>query len=78
MTTPSELHNSLAQRFIFDVLGPAIKCGGSADLMVLFESCQLGVMDVLCLHYKLKPDVAVGLMEAAQHRAIERFTGRGG
>lgn len=77
MTTPHQLHNDLAQRFILDVVGPAIKGGASfGDLMVLFETCQLGVMDVLCLHYKLRPDVTAGLMEAAHHRALERFAGR--
>lgn len=69
-----EFHNLLSDRFVRDIIGPAIKNGTAyADLMVVFESAQTAMLEVLNLHYKMEPAVAVGLVEASLHRAIERF-----
>ncbi|MCV3209639.1 hypothetical protein OHD62_17495 [Mesorhizobium sp. YC-39] len=74
MSRASELHDLLSGRFVRDVIGPAIKGGATySELMVLFESCQFGMMEVLHRHYELAPAVASGLCEASIHRAIERF-----
>lgn len=75
MSAPSEFHNLLAARFVREVIGPAIKNGATyAQLMVLFESCQLGVMESLVRHYELAPHVAAGLVEASVQATLERFT----
>lgn len=77
MSAASDLHNLLSGRFVRDVAGPAIKSGGTyAELMTLFESCQLGMLEILNVHYELTPAVAVGLLEASQHAAIERFAAK--
>jgi hypothetical protein len=74
MSAASELHNLLAGRFVRDVAGPAIKNGATyAEMMTLFESCQLGMLELLNVHFEMTPAVAVGLLEASQHAAIERF-----
>lgn len=74
MSDRHELHNLLSERFVRDVLGPAIRNGASdAQLMVLFESCQLGLMLALHRHYGIRPDIVAALAEAAHHRALERF-----
>lgn len=70
----SEYHNLLAGRFVRDIVGPAIKNGATyAELMVIFETVQTGMLEVLHLHYQQEPAVAVGLLEASLQRAIERF-----
>ena len=75
MSEQSELHNDIANRFVMTVIGPAIKGGASyADLMVIFETMQVAMMETLARHYKLAPDVASGLCEASLDRAIERFS----
>lgn len=74
MSEQSELHNMLSQRFVMEVMGPAIKGGASfADLMVLFETIEVAVMEILHRHYHQPPAVATGLVEASVDRAIERF-----
>lgn len=76
MTAASDLHNLLSGRFVRDVVGPAIKSGASySEMMVLFESCQFGMLEILSRHYDLAPATAVGLIEASQQAAIERFAG---
>ncbi|AZO51232.1 MULTISPECIES: hypothetical protein [unclassified Mesorhizobium] len=76
MTSQSETHNLLARRFVREIIGPAIKDGGTyAELMVIFESATLCIMEVLNLHYELSPQVATGLCEASLQNAIERFAG---
>lgn len=68
------LHNLLSGRFIRDVVGPAIRSGASdSELMVLFESIQTSMLEVLHKHYDQPPHVAVGLVESSLHNAIERF-----
>lgn len=77
MSEKSEFHNLLTGRFVRDIIGPAIKSGATyAELMVIFESVQLGMMEVLNRHYDLSPQVATGLCEASLQSAIERFAGR--
>lgn len=77
MATPSELHNLLSGRFVREVIGPAVKNGATyAELMVIFETVQFGMMEVLHRHYDLTPPVAVGLCEESLHSAIERFAGQ--
>ncbi|OWK18300.1 hypothetical protein AJ88_03710 [Mesorhizobium amorphae CCBAU 01583] len=72
----SETHNLLARRFVHEIIGPAIKDGATyGDLMVIFESAQFCMMEVLNLHYELAPAVAVGLCEECLHAASERFAG---
>ncbi|QND67660.1 hypothetical protein HB777_29460 [Mesorhizobium loti] len=76
MTSQPETHNLLARRFVHEIIGAAIKDGATyADLMVLFESAQLCIMEVLNLHYQLSPQVATDLCEASLQNAIERFAG---
>lgn len=70
----NELHNLLSGRFIRDVVGPAIRSGASySDLMVLFETVQTGMLEVLHKRFEQEPHVAVGLLEASLQQAIERF-----
>ncbi|TIU65484.1 MAG: hypothetical protein E5W25_20500 [Mesorhizobium sp.] len=70
-------HNELAGRFVRDVAGPAIKNGATfADMVVLFESVQLGMMEILNRHYEVSPQASVGLLEASLQAAIERFAGK--
>ncbi|MER9471037.1 hypothetical protein [Mesorhizobium sp. M0520] len=74
MSAASDLHNLLSGRFVREVIGPAIKGGATyAELMVLFETVQFGMMEVLHRHYELAPAAAVGLCEESLHTAIERF-----
>lgn len=76
MSKKSELHNLLIDRFVKEIIGDAIKSGAtSSELMVIFETAQVGMMEVLHRHYGLKPHVATGLCEASLQRAIERFAG---
>lgn len=76
MSRASELHDHLAGRFVREVIGPAIKGGAShAELMVLFESVQFSMMEILHRHYELGAATAVGSCEASFQRAIERFAG---
>lgn len=77
MSAASDLHNLLAGRFVRDVAGPAMKNGATyAEMMTLFESCQLGMLELLNAHFDLTPAVAVGFLEASQHAAIERFAAK--
>lgn len=70
----SDLHNLLSGRFVREVIGPAVKSGATyAELMVLFESVQFGMMEVLHRHYEITPQVATSLCEESLHSAIERF-----
>jgi hypothetical protein len=74
MADKSALHNLLASRFVREIIGPAIKDGASySDLMVIFESTQVGMLEVLNRHYDLTPQVATGICEASLQQAIERF-----
>ncbi|MDX8513586.1 hypothetical protein [Mesorhizobium captivum] len=74
MADQVDLHNLLSGRFVRDVMGPAIKNGATyADLMVIFESTQVGMLEILNRHYELTPQVATGLCEASLQAAIERF-----
>ncbi|MER9665506.1 hypothetical protein [Mesorhizobium sp. M0203] len=74
MSRASELHHLLSGRFVREVIGPAIKGGATyAELMVLFETVQFSLMEVLHRHYELAPATAVGLCEESLHAAIERF-----
>ncbi|RWO29620.1 MAG: hypothetical protein EOS10_22525 [Mesorhizobium sp.] len=76
MSAASELHNLLSARFVREVIGPAVKRGATyAELMVLFESVQFGMMEILHRHYELAPATAVSLCEESLHSAIERFAG---
>lgn len=76
MSAATDLHNILSARFVRDVIGPAVKNGATyGDLMVLFESVQFGMMEILHRHYELTPQGASGLCEESLHRAIERFAG---
>lgn len=76
MSAASDLHNLLAGRFVRDVAGPAIKNGATfAEIMVLFESVQLSMMEILNRHYEVSPQATVGLMEASLQAAIVRFAG---
>lgn len=76
MSASSELHDLLSGRFVREVIGPAVKSGASyAELMVLFESVQFGMMEILHRHYAMDPATAVSLCEGSLHRAIERFAG---
>ncbi|MCW5697899.1 MAG: hypothetical protein KIS96_14360 [Bauldia sp.] len=73
----NELHNLLVARFVREIVGPAIKDGASdAQLMVLFESIQFGMMEVLQLHYQLAPAVAAFLIEESLHQATERLVSK--
>ncbi|WP_136617021.1 MULTISPECIES: hypothetical protein [Mesorhizobium] len=75
MADRTSMHNLLSERFVRDVVGSAIKDGASySDLMVLSETVQLGMMEILNKHYGLAPAVAVGLGEASLQHAIERFS----
>ena len=77
MSDRSDLHNLLSSRFVRDVIGPAVKSGATyADLMVIFESTQLGMLEILNRHYELTPQVATGLCEVSLQAAIERFAGK--
>ncbi|MCA0025511.1 MULTISPECIES: hypothetical protein [unclassified Mesorhizobium] len=70
----SALHNLLSGRFVRDIAGHAIKSGASySQLMVLFESNQLAMLELLNLHYQLAPATAVDLLEVSMHAAIVRF-----
>jgi hypothetical protein len=72
----TEFHNLLSGRFVRDIIGPAIKNGATyAELMVIFETVQFGMMEILHRHYELAPSVAAGLCEESLHRAVERFAG---
>ena len=72
MVTP---HNELARRFVYDVLGEAMKAGAKAsDIMIVLESAMLAAMLLNAKHYKMPPPVASGLVEAAVQRAIVRFS----
>lgn len=74
MSTFATLHDELSRRFMREIVGPGIRAGASdSDLMVLFESCQLGLMLVLRDHYHVSPSVAADLVEVAHHRATQRF-----
>lgn len=76
MSNASDLHDLLSGRFVRDVAGPAIKKGATyAEMMVLFESCQLGMLEILNVHYDIAPATAVALFEASQQAAIVRFSG---
>ncbi|RWF66882.1 hypothetical protein [Mesorhizobium sp.] len=76
MSTASDLHNLLSGRFVRDVIGPAVKNGATySELMVLFESVQLSMLEILNRHYEVAPAAAVGLLEASLQTAIERFAG---
>ncbi|MER8560132.1 hypothetical protein [Mesorhizobium sp. M0578] len=76
MSAASDLHDLLSGRFVREVIGPAIKGGATyAELMVLFETVQFGMMEVLHRHYELAPATAVSLCEESLHSAIERFAG---
>lgn len=76
MNASTELHNLLSGRFVREIVGPAIKGGASsAELMVLFETMQVGMMEVLNRHYELAPSAAVTLCEESLQQAIERFAG---
>lgn len=75
MSIQGDLHNQLAKRFVQDILGTAIRADADyGDVMVLFESAQLGTMQLLRRHYGMSPQVAAGLMEAALQSAIVRFS----
>lgn len=75
MGKASDLHNELAGRFVREIIGPAIKSGATdTDLMVIFESVQLSMLEILHRHYKNTPQVATGFCEAGLQRAIERFS----
>jgi len=76
MSAASDLHNLLSARFVRDVIGPSVKNGATyAELLVLFESVQFGMMEILHRHYELKPALVAGLCEESLHSAIERFAG---
>ena len=76
MSAASDLHNLLSARFVRDVIGPSVKNGATyAELMVLFESVQFGMMEILHRHYELTPQVAASLCEESLHSAVERFAG---
>lgn len=76
MSDQSEFHNLLAARFVREIIGPAIKNGATyAELMVIFETAQVGMLEVLHRHYELTPQVATGLCEESLQQAIERFAG---
>ena len=77
MSAASELHDLLSGRFVREVIGPAVKSGATfAELMVLFESVQLSMMEILHRHYEFAPGAAVTLCEESLHQAIERFAGQ--
>lgn len=79
MSAQSELHNLLAGRFVREIIGTAIKGGATySELMVIFETAQVGMMEVLNRHYDLTPQVSTDLCEESLHRAIERFAGQRG
>ncbi|MER8941311.1 hypothetical protein NKH82_17650 [Mesorhizobium sp. M0915] len=76
MSAASDLHDLLSGRFVREVIGPAIKGGATyAELMVLFETVQFSMMEVLHRHYAMDPATAVSLCEGSLHVAIERFAG---
>lgn len=73
----AELHNLLARRFVSDIIGPAIKSGATyAELLVIFESSQLAMLEILNRHYDFTPQGATTLCEESLHAAIERFAGK--
>jgi hypothetical protein len=41
--------------------------------MVVMESVLTGTMLLLVKHFKIRPDVVAGLVEAAVGKAVERF-----
>jgi len=68
-------HDELSRKFVFDVLGAAVKDGATfAELMTVLESALVATMLLNVMHYGMKPAVASGLVEAAVQRAIERFS----
>lgn len=76
MASKSEAHNALAHRFIYEVVGPVITSGATyAEIMVVFETAQVGMLEILNLHHGLTPQVSTGLVEASLEHAIERFAG---
>lgn len=78
MSDAAKLHDEMSSRFVREILGPAIRNEASdSDLMVLFESCQLVLMLLLRDHYGVKAATAAALVEAAHHRATERFAASG-
>ncbi|ESY02759.1 hypothetical protein [Mesorhizobium sp. LNJC405B00] len=76
MSDAASTHNLLARRFVREIIGAAIKDGATyAELMVIVESSQMAVLEVLNRHYDLTPQVSTGLLEGSLNRAIERFAG---
>lgn len=74
VTDKTEKHNALVRRFVMEVIGPVLKEGTTySEMLVVFESMQVGMLDILQKGYNLPPDVATGLLEASFQRAIVRF-----
>jgi hypothetical protein len=73
--TPSERHDRLAATFVHTALA---ETRSSSELMVVLESCVLAAMLGMHRLYSVRPDVAVGLVEAAIHRATDRFAAKVG
>ena len=70
------LHNRLMEEFVRKVVGEVYSTGGSfEDVMVMLESITMAIMLLAVAKEKMEPHVAVGLVEAMEQRAIERFAG---
>jgi hypothetical protein len=73
--TPHEEHNMLANKFVFEIIGPLTKRGAThEELMVLFESIIFGMLQSNTSLYNIEPQDSVLYIELAMHEAIKRFT----
>lgn len=71
----TELHNTLAKEFVQKAMREILVNGGTfADVMLLMESVIVGGMVANVKIFKLNPQNASSMAEAAVQRAMERFT----
>ena len=72
MSTPAEIHNQMAEKFVRDVVAKTTT--KQSELMVVIESCILATLITATKLYGLPPAHATEQVELAIQRAVERFT----
>lgn len=78
MSEEASRHNALTREFVLKITR---QTENVSELMVILESTIFATMLIAQRAYGHSPAVAAGLVEAAVHRATERFTaevGNGG
>lgn len=71
MSTPAQVHNQMAEKFVRDVVAKTTK---QSELMVVIESCILATLITSTKLYGLPPAHSTCSVELAIQRAVERFT----